>query len=288
MDSGIISWCWGTWNGPTWDKMSSSDTAFFSGSSSSSSMNSSSLLPTSSCVLVHVSWQREREKKKRICKWYTHTQTETFEDKRFYSHNPSHSAGPWWWRQTDLKKLRVSLRGVYVWNVNSTVTKYSDYFVWKDTSEGVTRRWDYTSWQEASEFLCIKTPPFFKGVQQQKNPPRNPRNALSDALLMSSFQNFAADAAEKKTALSRTKHNINSDPQSQESRSNATPHTAPSHPLTCLFPGQRPHWLLGPPWFWWLGSTQSAGTPSVMHRRTARRTSLGSQWRPAWTFSQKL
>jgi len=88
--------------------------------------------------------------------------TETVEEKRFYWHNPSHSAGPWRWRQTDLKKQRVSLRGEYVWDVNLTVTKYSDYFVWKDTSERVTRRWDYTSWQEASEFLCIKTTPFFR------------------------------------------------------------------------------------------------------------------------------
>ena len=25
MDSGTISWCWGTWNGPTWDKISGDD-----------------------------------------------------------------------------------------------------------------------------------------------------------------------------------------------------------------------------------------------------------------------
>jgi len=60
---------------------------------------------------------------------------ETVEEKRFYWHNPSHSAGLWRWRQTALKKQRVSLRGVYVWDVNSTVTKHLDYFVWRDTSE---------------------------------------------------------------------------------------------------------------------------------------------------------
>ena len=60
--------------------------------------------------------------------------TETIEEKCFYWHNLSHSAELWRWRQTALKQ-RVSLRGVYVWNVNSTVTKHSDYFVWKDTSE---------------------------------------------------------------------------------------------------------------------------------------------------------
>jgi len=31
--------------------------------------------------------------------------------------------------QTALEKQRVSLRGVYVWGVNSTLTKHSDYFV---------------------------------------------------------------------------------------------------------------------------------------------------------------
>jgi len=31
--------------------------------------------------------------------------------------------------QKALEKQRVSLRGVYVWGVNSTVTKHSNYFV---------------------------------------------------------------------------------------------------------------------------------------------------------------
>ena len=43
---------------------------------------------------------------------------------------------------------------------------------------------------------------FLKGVKQSNMLPENPGNALSDALLMSRFQNFAADAAKKfKTAL---------------------------------------------------------------------------------------
>jgi len=61
-----------------------------------------------------------------------------------------------------------------VWDVNSTVTKCSDYFVWKDTSERVTRRWGNTSRQEASEFLCIKTPPFLRKVSNKKSA-QNPR-----------------------------------------------------------------------------------------------------------------
>jgi len=35
-------------------------------------------------------------------------------------------------------------------------------------------------------------------VEQPKISPKKSRNALSDALLMSCFQNFAADAAKKK------------------------------------------------------------------------------------------
>jgi len=44
----------------------------------------------------------------------------------------------------------------------------------------------------------MKTPPFFEGVQQQKNSSKPPGNVFSDALLMSRFQN---GAAKKKTAL---------------------------------------------------------------------------------------
>ena len=38
---------------------------------------------------------------------------------------------------------------------------------------------------------------FMEGVEQPKISPKKPGNALSDALLMSRFQNFAADAAKK-------------------------------------------------------------------------------------------
>ena len=33
---------------------------------------------------------------------------------------------------------------MYVWGVNSTVTKHSDYFVWKERSERMTQRYDDT------------------------------------------------------------------------------------------------------------------------------------------------
>ena len=77
------------------------------------------------------------------------------------------SAWPWRWRANNkLGQDRVSLKCIYVWGVNSTVTKHSDYFVWKDTSECVARRCD-DHWQEASEFLWIKTP-LLEGVEQPK------------------------------------------------------------------------------------------------------------------------
>jgi len=54
-------------------------------------------------------------------------------------------------------------------------------------------------WQEASQFLCTKKPLWSKLTT--KKMAQNPGNALSDALLMSRFQNFAADAAKKKSGF---------------------------------------------------------------------------------------
>jgi len=48
---------------------------------------------------------------------------------------------------------------------------------------------------------CVLKHLFFEGVEQPKTSPKTPGNALSDALLMSSFKNFAAVTANKKTAL---------------------------------------------------------------------------------------
>ena len=55
-------------------------------------------------------------------------------------------------------------------------------------------------WQEASEFLCTKTP-LFGGSWATKKWPKNLRNAFSDALLLSHLKNFAADAAKKNHRL---------------------------------------------------------------------------------------
>jgi len=48
---------------------------------------------------------------------------------------------------------------------------------------------------------CVWKLLFLEGDEQPKISPKKPGNALSDALLMSRFQNFAADAARKETAL---------------------------------------------------------------------------------------
>ena len=106
------------------------------------------------------------------------------------------------------KYQRVSLRGVHAWGVNSTVTKHSDCFVWKGTSERVARRYDDSSWQGASQFLCSKKT-FLWASSATKKSPKNPRNSLSDAELMSRFQNFAAGAAKNISYFARFKLTIN-------------------------------------------------------------------------------
>jgi len=74
------------------------------------------------------------------------------------------------------------------------MTKHSDYFVWKDTSERVARRCDYTVDKKRVN-SCVLKHLFLEGVEQPKILTKKTANALSDALLMSRFQNFAAYAA---------------------------------------------------------------------------------------------
>jgi len=50
--------------------------------------------------------------------------------------------------------------------------------------------------------LRTKTP-LLEGVEQPKKWPKNPGNALSNALLMSRFKIFAADAAKQKPRSAR-------------------------------------------------------------------------------------
>jgi len=88
---------------------------------------------------------------------------------------------------------------MYVWGVNSKVTKQSDYFVWKDTSEHVTRRCDDIVDKQRVNSCVLKN--LLEGIEQPKKMPKKPGNALSDAILSSRFENFAAHAAKYKTAL---------------------------------------------------------------------------------------
>jgi len=76
------------------------------------------------------------------------------------------------------------------------MTKHSDYFVWKDTSERVARRCNDTVDKKRVN-SCVLKHLFLKGVEQPKISPQKSRNALSEAVLMSRFQKFAADAAKK-------------------------------------------------------------------------------------------
>ena len=104
-----------------------------------------------------------------------------------------------------VESKRVSLKGMYVWGVNSTVTKHSDYFVdseyfvGNDTSERVAQRYDDTIVKKRVNWGVLKH--LFGGIWATKKIAKNkPENALPDALLMSHFQNFEADAARKKKA----------------------------------------------------------------------------------------
>jgi len=79
------------------------------------------------------------------------------------------------------------------------VTKHSDYFVWKDTSERVARRCDDTVDKKRVNSGVLKQL-FLEGVEQPKISPKTPGNAFSGALLTS---RFAADAAKKKLCFVR-------------------------------------------------------------------------------------
>ena len=79
--------------------------------------------------------------------------------------------------------------------IRNNVTKHSDYFVWKDTSERVARRCDDTVDEKRLNSCVLKH--LLQGVEQPQKWPKYTENALSDVLLMSRFQNFAADDTKK-------------------------------------------------------------------------------------------
>ena len=64
----------------------------------------------------------------------------------------------------------------------------------------MARRCDYTVDKKRVN-SCVLKHLFLEGVEQPKISPKKPGNALSDALLMSRFEKFAANAAAKKKRL---------------------------------------------------------------------------------------
>ena len=89
-----------------------------------------------------------------------------------------------------------------MWGVQSKVTKQSDHYVRKDTSERVARRCDDTVDKKRVNSTVLKHL-FLERVEQPKISTKKPGNALSDALLISCFHNFAADAAQKQLRSAR-------------------------------------------------------------------------------------
>jgi len=82
------------------------------------------------------------------------------------------------------------------------MTKHSNDFVWKDTSERVARRCDYTVDKKRVN-SCVQKHLFLEGVEQPKISPKQPGNALSDTLLMSRFLKFCGWRRKKKSRAPR-------------------------------------------------------------------------------------
>ena len=70
------------------------------------------------------------------------------------------------------------------------MSKHSDYFGWKDTSERVAPQWhcDDTSWKKQVNF-DVQKHLYWSDFSDQKSV-QTPGEAFSDALLISRFQNF--------------------------------------------------------------------------------------------------
>jgi len=92
-----------------------------------------------------------------------------------------------------LGQNRLSLNGMYMWDVKSTKTKHSDYIIWKDTSEHVARCCD-KNWVNS----CVLTHLFWE-LNNQKIAKKK---TFSDALLMYVF-NFRGWRHKKKMFSAR-------------------------------------------------------------------------------------
>jgi len=81
----------------------------------------------------------------------------------------------------DAGQNRNSLKGIYVWGVQLKVTKQSDHYVWKDTSERVARRCDDTADKKRAN-SCVLKHLFLERVEQPKISPKKPGNAWVSAV----------------------------------------------------------------------------------------------------------
>jgi len=71
-------------------------------------------------------------------------------------------------------------------------------------SERGARRCNDTVDKKRVNSCVLKKRTVLEGVEQPKKSPKTPGNAFSDSLLMSGFQDFAADAAQKRTIFLKT------------------------------------------------------------------------------------
>ena len=81
------------------------------------------------------------------------------------------------------------------------MTKLSDYFVWKDTSERGSTLWIHRC-QEASEFLCTKTP-LFGGSWATKNIAKKTRKCTLRRATNVTFSEFRGWRRKKKSRSAR-------------------------------------------------------------------------------------
>ena len=106
----------------------------------------------------------------------------------------------WQWRANNkLGQNRVSLKGMYVWGVNSKVTKQSDHYVWKDTSERVARHCDDIVHKKRENSCVLKH--LVGGSWATKNNAKNPQKCSLRRATNVTFSKFRGWRRQKKSAL---------------------------------------------------------------------------------------
>ena len=78
---------------------------------------------------------------------------------------------------------------MYVWSVNSTVTKHSEYFIWKDTSDRVTWRCDDTVDKKQMNSCVLEH--LFRGSGETKKIAQNPQKCSCNKKSLKPHSGFA-------------------------------------------------------------------------------------------------